>query len=140
MVRVISKTPVESSTRYVLEMAFARVAQRKHLAYSSNDSGSGEPYSPQDADDDNLAMLFRLPRHRHKALVPRLAIRGVIDCERMAEILEPIVETAARELRGRALVDLANQEFTVPDGDDEHWQKLERAGMRLIEAAIARRR
>ncbi len=54
--------------------------------------------------------------------------------------IEPIVQRAARELRGRAILELIEQDWDIKDASAEHWQKLEHAAMKIFAMVEERRK
>ncbi len=56
------------------------------------------------------------------------------------EVIGTILHKAACELRGRAILELVEKEWTIADGDDEQWQKLEHAAMKIFALAEVRRK
>lgn len=126
-----------------------KVINLGHALFRENDMGV-----------DAYTVAFRLPRFNGKATVPLSDLRGVVrplplsvhtidqvrdEAARKRDaqidaVVYPALEQAARELRGRALLELADQDWDVAEGTPEQWQSLERAALRLMTMADARRR
>jgi len=141
--------------RVDLSTALHTVSQRYNLAQPSAGTNRAEFIERHELESQpsGYVLHFRLPRWNGKAEFSegeidalydetyRLHAHLVTESElylirkgRLATLIDDKVAQAARELRGRALLELLDSDWVPPpDSSKEAWQRLERALVRLIE-------